>query len=135
MRMMRVAIVIACSAPVGVAADEKNYTIETNVPAEVKVGEAAVARLALVPKAPHHANREYPTRLRISAPAEVALPKPEQKIADATSWTEARVEFSVPFTASKAGAFVIDVDFKSAVCTKETCVPLREKIAWKVTAR
>ena len=135
MRMMRVAIVIACSAPVGVAADEKNYTIETNVPAEVKVGEAATARLALVPKAPYHANRQYPTRLRVSAPAEVALPKPEQKLADATSFSEARVEFSVPFTASKPGAFAIDVDFKSAVCTKEACTPLREKLVWKVMAK
>ena len=79
---------------------------------EGRRGSGRAARAGAEGPAPREP--QYPTRLRISAPAEVALPKPELKIADATSWTEAQSSFRFRSPQSKPGAFAIDVDFKSA---------------------
>lgn len=129
------AILSLLLAAAAARAEDKSYALEQAVPAEVAVGKAATATLAIVPRTPYHTNKEYPTRLRASAPADVALPRPEQRIPDAKQWTDARGEFEVPFTVGKAGTYEIALDLKSAVCTKETCVPFKEKLVWKVVAK
>src|SRR5262245_18155413 len=107
---------IACAARAEDKAGDKTYTLEQNVPTEVAVGKSATATIAFVPKSTaYHINcKEYPTKLKLTAPAEVTLPKAEQKGGDAKTFTETRAEFEVPFTATKAGAYEINVDLKAA---------------------
>lgn len=117
------------------AEDAKPYALESTLPAEVIVGQTAMAHLVLTPKAPHHTNKDYPTRLKVSGPSDVVLSKPEQRVGDAVTFTDTRMEFAVPFRATKAGSYELAVDFKSAVCTKETCTPLKEKLVWSIRVK
>ena len=133
---MRPALLALLLTSVSVRAEApKPYTIEAVAPATVEVGKAASVRLTFTPKAPYHTSLDFPTRLNASATGEIVLPNAVQKRSDAKSWTAERGEFEISFTAKKAGPFQLHAELRSAVCSKATCIPLREKLVWNVTAQ
>lgn len=134
-RLVITALVACLGVADATAQQDKVYTIEQKAPTDVTVGKSAVGTVTFLPKTGYHTNKDFPTNLKAAAPAEVALPKTNQKVPDAKTFTDQRAEFEIPFTATKPGTYEIAVDLKSAVCSKETCVPFREKFVWKVTAK
>src|SRR4051812_19966939 len=62
-------------------AQTEPFTLAIEAPA-ARPGQSATARVELKPAAGYHINKDFPTSLRLVAPAGVELPKPTLKKAD-----------------------------------------------------
>jgi hypothetical protein len=116
----------------GVAADTESYTIKLSVPDKVAKGAEAVVTVDVAPKTGWHLNKEFPTKLSVTAPDSVKVTKAVQTAADATVLTDNAGQWTVRFTAAAAGTQSFAGKFKFAVCTDTTCDPKREELSWKV---
>lgn len=94
-----------------------------------KASELGHFVLTLTPRGEYHVNKEFPMQIGVRGPSELTFPKTELTREDAAEYRDRRARFDVPFTPTAAGEHrvVVDVDF--AVCTDETCVPDRRKLA------
>jgi hypothetical protein len=119
-------------APPG--ADDR-YALAVEPPKEAKAGEPSKVTVRVVPKAPWHMNLDFPTSLKIEAPAGVTLTKAEMKKADATKLDEDSCQFDVAFTPTAAGEQSFTGKFKFAVCQDEACSPVTEDVAFKVAVK
>lgn len=125
-------LLVATAAAADPAA--KPYAIEATAPAQATVGKPSSAHVVVTAAAGYHTNKEFPTKLQVTAPAGVAVAKATLVAADA-KFSPERIEFEVAFTPTAAGAHELAGDLRFAVCTAQTCVPSREKVAWKVRAQ
>jgi hypothetical protein len=115
-----------------VAAAE-GYQLMLAAPAKVASGAEGVATLEIVPAKGWHLNNEFPAKLTVTAPADVALAQAEQKLADASAWSETSGTFTMRFTPSAAGDKKLDANLRFAVCTETTCDPKKEAFSFAVT--
>lgn len=102
--------------------------------AEGKAGAEAVAKISVTPGTGYHVSTDFPTELKLEAPAGVKLAKDTFSKADADKLVEAGLQMSVKATADKAGAFEIKGCFKFGVCDKESCHPKKQPITIQVAA-
>ena len=102
--------------------------------AEGKAGAEAVAKISVKPATGYHVSTDFPTELKLEAPAGVKLAKAELGKSDADSLTEQGLLLSVKATPEKAGTYEIKGWFKFGVCDKESCHPKRQPIAIQVAA-
>jgi hypothetical protein len=102
--------------------------------AEGKSGAEATAQITVTPAAGYHVSTDFPTELKLEAPAGVKLAKAELGKGDADKLTEQGLQISVKATADKAGAYEIKGCFKFGVCDKESCHPKKQPIAIQVAA-
>jgi hypothetical protein len=119
--------------------EEGKLVIE--VPHDAKAGAEVTAKVMLTPAGPYHVNKEYPTKLALTAPAGVTLAKAELKAGggdgakgDADALDEKQLAFSVKLT-PQAGSHTISGMLKFAVCDKDTCLPKKESISIVVAAK
>jgi hypothetical protein len=122
-------------AAAGARAEGQGFIVEVTPPATAAVGTAAKARVVLKPTSGYKVNKEFPTKLTVTAPAGVEVAKATQAGADAAKLAEDECVFEVAFTPKEAGDKKFEAAFKFAVCTTETCDPKSEKLAWTVPVK
>ena len=131
-------VVLSVLLSLAVAAEPapgKPYRVELTAPAAAAVGKVGAAQVRVVPAEGYHTNKEFPTKLTVTAPAAVTVARATQSAADAKAFSPDRLEFEVGFTATAAGAHEILGDLRFAVCTPQTCIPVKEKVTWKVAVK
>jgi hypothetical protein len=120
--------------PIPVAlADGAAFNLSIDAPA-AKVGAPAQAHLKVTPGPGHHVNKDYPTSLKLTAPAGVELAKPNLSDKDGKV-EEAQAAFDVLYTAKEAGKKTFTGKFSFAVCTAQTCEPHTEKVSFTVDVK
>jgi hypothetical protein len=110
--------------------DEGTLTIDK---AEAKAGAEATANVRVDPAPGYHVSMDYPTSLKLEAPADVTLAKAELSKADG-SVTEKQLAIPVRATAGKPGTYEIKGTFKFGVCDKDSCHPKKQPITIQVVA-
>jgi hypothetical protein len=103
--------------------------------AEGKAGAEAVAMISVKPGTGYHVSTDFPTELKLEAPAGVKLAKTEYGKGDVDKLTEQGLQLSVKATADKAGDYEIKGWFKFGVCDKESCHPKKQPITIAGTAK
>ena len=120
------------------------YTLELSVPNEVVVGKEATAIMSLTSAKGWKLNREFPTTLKISAPAGVSIKQEVQKLDDASEVEEKgeakkkdleAAKWSITFTAKTPGEKSITGLFRFAVCTDATCNPKKADLSFVVPVK
>jgi hypothetical protein len=112
---------------------DDRYSLVYETP-EAKAGQEGKVTVRVVPKAPWHMNLDFPTSLKLQAPAGVTLANGDLKKADA-KLDENACAFDVKFTAPAAGEQVFSGKFKFAVCQDEACSPVTEEVEFKVAVK
>lgn len=120
-------------APEG-AGSNGQYALQIE-PGEAAVGKPGAVTIRVIPNADWHLNLEYPTKLTVTPPTGVDVPKPKLSKDDAVKFTEQDCEFAVAFTPSEAGDKVFTGEFKFAVCQDTACVPKTEKLEFHVAVK
>jgi hypothetical protein len=117
-------------------------TLAVIVPPDAKAGAEAVARVTVTPGKGYHVNTEYPTKLQLTPPSGVTLPKAEftagghdKAKGDAAELAEQGLVFAVKLTPTASGSYTINGKFKFAVCDASQCLPKKEAIAITVAAK
>jgi hypothetical protein len=119
------------TAPAG---GNEQYALQIE-PGEAAVGKPGAVTIRVIPNADWHLNLEYPTKLTVTPPAGVEVPKPKLGKEDAVKFSEQDCEFAVAFTPSEAGDKVFTGEFKFAVCQDTACVPKTEKLEFHVAVK
>ncbi|MCC6554521.1 MAG: hypothetical protein IT372_16200 [Polyangiaceae bacterium] len=122
------------AAITGTATASDQYEVKIESP-RAKASAKAVASISVAPKGDFHFNKDYPSKLTLTAPEGVKLEKEKLTAKDAAKLDEHGVKFEVAFTADSAGKKTITGELKSAVCTKTECKPFVEKIAIEVEVK
>jgi hypothetical protein len=112
---------------------DDRYSLVIDTP-EAKAGQEGSVTVRVVPKAPWHMNLDFPTSLKLQAPAGVTLANADLKKADA-KLDESTCAFDVKFTAPAAGEHAFSGKFKFAVCQDEACSPVTEEVEFKVAVK
>jgi len=112
---------------------DDRYALVIDTP-EAKAGQEGSVTVRVVPKAPWHMNLDFPTSLKLQAPAGVTLANGDLKKADA-KLDESACAFDVKFTAPAAGEHAFSGKFKFAVCQDEACSPVTEEVEFKVAVK
>jgi hypothetical protein len=113
----------------------KPYTVSVPKVAATH-GQPATAQVAFRPAAGYHLNTEFPTSLKLNAPAGVTTAKASLAKSDA-KLSEKEGSFSVVLTAQDAGKKVVSGELRFAVCTDNgtSCEPQRLPIAIELDAK
>lgn len=121
------------TAPEGATTNEQ-YALQID-PGEATVGQPGSVSIKVIPKETWHLNLEYPTKLTVTPPTGVDVPKPKLSKDDAVKFSEHDCEFAIAFTPSEAGDKVFTGEFKFAVCQDTACVPKTEKLEFHVAVK
>ena len=106
------------------------YRIESPKVVKVKKGEAATARVAVVPRSDAHVSPDAPISLTVSGGPAVTLPKQKLGRAEAHETKARGVEFDVPFTAQAKDELKGTLSF--FICTEKVCEKQKREIALAV---
>ena len=123
-------------APALAAADTQRWAGDgfavTATTAEQAVAGAPLdVRLELTPSGGYKVNEEYPIAVEIVAPADVAAAKTKLGKADASVRHE-RAAFQLTLTPRTAGAKVVALKLRFALCTDATCEPRKHAVDLKL---
>jgi len=113
---------------------DERYALQIDAP-EAKAGQEAKVTVRVVPKDPWHMNLDFPTSLKLEAPAGITLANADMKKADAAKLDEKSCEFDVKFTPAAAGESRFTGKFKFAVCQDEACSPVTQDVEFKVAVK
>lgn len=113
----------------------QGFVVEVLPPTDAASGKEFVCKVVLKATGEYHLNAEFPTSLKVTSPAGVTVQKPEQKKADAASFSEREAVFEVRGTSADGGAKAFAATFRFAVCTATTCDPKNAKLAWNVDVK
>lgn len=116
-------------------AGDDSYALRVDAPSTLASGAEGTVRVHVEPKAGWKMNKEFPTKLRVTAPAGVTVAKAEQSVADAERFEDGGATFAVGFKADSAGKKAFQAKFKFAVCTDATCTPKTQELAWVVDVK
>ena len=126
--MLMLALVLLAAPP-----DVSNsYRVESPALVKVKKGEAALARIAVVPRADAHVSPDAPISLTLTAGPSVTLAKAKLGRAEAKETSAKGVEFEVPFTAAGSGEMKGSLSF--FICTEKLCEKQKRELAVRVDA-
>ena len=114
---------------------DDRYAVEVVSPPDAKAGVAGTAVVKIVPKEPWHINLDFPTSLKLTAPETLAVANADLKKGDLAKLEDTGCEYNVDFTPSAAGDHTVSGTFKFAVCKDEACVPVSEKVEFKVAVK
>ena len=110
------------------------YTVDVEVSSTATKGQESIAKVRIRPKNPWHMNLEYPAKLELSAPEDVALDTTLLQKGDAERFDDDELVFSVLFTPEAKGNRTIEGQVNFAVCGDDACGPVTEsvKLAFEV---
>lgn len=106
-----------------------HYEVQVQA-AGTKAGANAKAQLAIHPKAGYKFNKQYPTKVKLSAPEGVKLAKAVLKKADATQLEDAGATFPVSYTSAAEGKNEVTAKLSFSVCDAKTCEIVKETLSW-----
>ena len=134
-----IATALVAAAPAVAAADTQRWAgdgfVDTATTAEQPVAGAPVGvRLELTPSGGYKVNEEYPIAVEIVAPADVAAAKTKLGKADASVRHE-RAAFQLTLTPRTAGAKVVALKLRFALCTDATCEPRKHAVDLKLDVK
>jgi hypothetical protein len=115
-------------------AADSSYQLKVEA-APAKKAEKATARIVIVAGPGYHMNKDYPTSLRVEAPAGTTVHTPKLTAKEAVKFEEAGATFEVAYTASEKGPKTFTGEIKFAVCTANTCDPKKEKLTFTVDVK
>jgi hypothetical protein len=124
---------VATGAPGGAMGADASFKLAVT-PAAGPAGSPSVARISVTPSTGWHMNKEYPTKLELTAPDGVTLEKAVLEQADIAKLDDNELSFDVKLVATKAGTYKVDGELKFAVCTPDTCDPKKQTIALELVA-
>lgn len=115
---------------------DASYSLAVNAPASLAQGEEGVVQVVVTPKPGWKMNKEFPTKLVVTAPEGVTLTsKPSQVPGDALTFDDHNATFAIKFQAASPGDQHFTASFKFAVCTDATCDPKKQELAWAVNVK
>lgn len=112
---------------------DDSYTLKIKYPNEVKNGAKGTVTFTVIPADGWKMNKDFPTKLTVSAPDGVSVSKDKQKVPDAVEFSDGKAVFAVEFTPSSSGSKAFSAKFKFAVCTSSTCDPKKTELAWNTS--
>jgi hypothetical protein len=116
--------------------DDQLYTLTVEPPTPVAPGQAAVARVKVVPAAGYKMTREAPNRLTLEPSAGVTLAKNSFELPDAEAFDDKQLVFAVSATPQAAGEHKVEGQIKFAVCKAEDmCISRKGKVSFSVAAK
>ena len=124
---------LLCSAPL-VARAGNPFSLTVDAPA-ARVGAAAQVRVKVAAAAGYHVNKEYPTSLKLTAPAGIEMPKATMTAKDGAKIETQAASFEIGYTAREAGKKVVTGTVSFAVCSETTCDPHREKLSFTIDVK
>lgn len=126
----------APEAPPAPAAEPaaKNYLVRIT-PGDAAAGQPAQSVIEVTPTPGYKMNLEFPSRLKLDAPAGAALAKAELG-RDDVEITEQALRFTVAYTPEQAGKLDLAGAADFSVCNENACKLVRdEKVAWEVAVK
>jgi hypothetical protein len=112
--------------------DRPTYTVAVSTSGSYGAGKPGAVTVTLTPKSGWKVNLDFPTKLEVTAPADVTLASAKLKKDDAASFGEKGAVFRVLFTPSAAGVKEFKGKFKFVICNDDSCDPSTEDLSWKV---
>jgi hypothetical protein len=112
--------------------DRPTYTVAVATSGSYAAGKPGAVTVTLTPKAGWKVNLDFPTKLEVTAPADVTLASAKLKKDDAASFGEKGATFRVTFTPGSAGVKEFKGKFKFVICNDDSCDPSTEDLSWKV---
>jgi hypothetical protein len=140
MRLVLAAVLLA-AAPGARAADPgaeaaQSYQLEVSAaPAELGVGAAGTLTIAIVPGPKVHVHPQAPLKVRLAASPGLALSAAQLGRKDLADPKAEAPRFSVPFTATAAGAQEARATVDFFVCSDQWCVKQVREVVAPVTVR
>ncbi|GAC1346762.1 MAG: hypothetical protein NVS2B9_19150 [Myxococcales bacterium] len=122
----------AASTPATAAA---TYKVEAPRSLEVRTGEKASVRIAVVPRADSHVSPEAPVSVAISGTPSIEVPQPKLGRPEARETPQKGVAFDIPFIARAAGPGTVDANLIFFICTEKLCERHKEHVQLAVLAR
>jgi hypothetical protein len=109
--------------------DEPSFELRGDAPGPYTAGTEGHFTIRLTPRGNYHVNQDYPLSITLTGPAGVTFPHATVTAEQAETMTEPLAAFSIPFTASSAGAQHVTALVDFAVCTPEACMPDTRTVA------
>lgn len=110
------------------------YALQVSPPARAKAKQRATATVRITFEPEAHLNKEFPTRLTLHAPRDVALAKALLEKDDVTFDGTAAV-LQLAFTPSSPGKKEITGELRFAVCLPDECYPQTKPITLTVDVK
>ncbi len=109
-------------------ANDASFKLAVTTSPAGPAGAEAIAHVSVTPAQGWHVNKDFPTKLALTAPAGVTLTKAVMESADVAKLDDNELAFDVKLKADKAGTYKVDGEIKFAVCTPETCDPKHQPV-------
>ncbi|MCB9556066.1 MAG: hypothetical protein H6707_08180 [Deltaproteobacteria bacterium] len=113
----------------------ENYRVTVKAPSSIKVGETAVAQVALVPQQGYKVNLEYPTKLTVSGPKAASPSSQVLRKKDAKRFDKSMALFTPSAKITAAGKHRFTAELAFSVCTDQECQLKTAKINWTAAAK
>jgi len=110
---------------------DTSYQVKVEAPAAQKA-KKGVAKIHITPGAGFHVNKEYPSSVKVVAPAGVTVDK--DKLGP-TKVEEAAMDFEVPYTPTESGKKTFTGELKFAVCSANSCDPKKEALSFTIDVK
>lgn len=120
------------SEDLGPVVATESYELRAEAAGPYAAGELGQFAVTIVGKDGWHVNQDFPTGVTLAEVEGLTFPKPTLSKADAAEFGEDEARFDVPITPEKAGEHRVTADVSFAICTEETCVPQRKKLALRL---
>ena len=114
---------------------QSNYSVEIREAGAIKANAAAAVEVTLVPMGGYIVNGKYATKLTMTAPAGVTLPKSTMTKTDATTFGDKKVVFKVPFTATAVGKKELKAVLQFSMTLASTVVVQKEQLSLMVDVK
>jgi hypothetical protein len=113
---------------------DASYALKFDAP-PAKKGQHAVVKLHITPGAGFHMNKDFPTSLTLTPPADVTVEKAKLTGADAKKMDEHEEEFEIALTPAAAGKKVVTGELRFAVCSANSCDPKKSKVSFELDVK
>ena len=125
-------LLAAGSALAGDTVSKPEYEVKFTGQACATGAEAQLA-LTVVAKGDHHVNKDYPSKVTVTAPAGVEVTKAKLDKGDAKFEGEDKMVFAVPVKGAKPGTYTVSSTIKFSVCNESVCLLKEETVTADVT--
>jgi hypothetical protein len=116
----------------GPVAKGESFELRAAAAPQYDSGSLGQFEVTLTGRGKWHINQDFPVKVSVAAPGEVELTKRELKKSDAAEFAEEKARFEIPFTPQSKGEHRVEAEVSFAMCTPETCVPQKKKLAVKL---
>ncbi len=111
--------------------ETKTYVAElsSSADATLSVGDKAKLLVTIRPQNGWHMNHEFPTSVTLAESEAMAPEKSRVEKKDAKRFDDDGADFELPVSVEKGGTHDALADLSFAVCTEQTCLPEKIKLA------